>query len=95
MSGNVVIKELSIIYENGEYKKKNIIVSLMSISDIDANEMLINAIYNRKITIENAYDIKPILTEIIEEEKQRTIHRYSTEENILPLIEKIAKCFKL
>ena len=92
---NSIKEELSIIYENGEYKKKNIAISLMPIKEINANEMLINAIYNRKITIENACDIKPILTEIIEEEKQRTIHRYSTEENVLPIIEKIAKLFNL
>ncbi len=64
-------------------------------SDFDAEKALKKAIINDRITIPNANDILPILKNIIEEEKEKTIHRYDSESDIPYLIDKIGKVFNI
>lgn len=92
---NSIKDEISIIYEDGKYKKTNAMISLIPLSNIDANEMLINSISKRNITIENAYHFKETLTKIIENEKAKTIHRYEDFGSISYLTDIIAKIFNL
>ena len=88
-------EELGIIYENHAYKKKNDMISLVALGEMDANRMLKAAISNDRVSIENAATVKPVLEEIIEEERQKTIHRFMGDSDIPDLIEKIGKDFNI
>ena len=88
-------EELSIMYHENDYKKCNFMISLTPWSNFDATKVLKNAIANDRITIPNANDILPILKNIIEGEKEKTIHRYDSETDISYLIDKIGKVFNI
>lgn len=88
-------EELEIIYSSNGYEKKNVMISLVPLSEIDPDKALKNAIANDRITLENAYFISSILKEIIEEEKKKTIHRYSSETDIPFLVDKIGAAFNI
>jgi len=92
---NSIKDEISIIYEDGKYKKTNAMISLIPLSNIDANEMLIKSISNHNITIENAYLFEKTLTKIIKNEKAKTTHRYEDFSSISRLTDIIAKIFNL
>ena len=88
-------EELSLIYKNNRYVKRNVMVSLISLKEINVNSLLKHAINDERISISNASDLSPILEEIIKEEKDKTIHRYAQDEDIEFLADKIAKDFNI
>lgn len=88
-------EELEIIYNENGYVKKNVMVSLISLKDLEPDKILKTAILTDRISIENAATIKPVLTEIISEEKEKTIHRYVSESDIQPLADKIGNDFAI
>lgn len=92
---NATKEELGVIYQNKQYRKHNMMLSLMALSEMDSEDMLINAIYERRISIRNAADIEMDLAELIKQEKEKTIHRYGTEEDIPFLVEKLDKLFSI
>ena len=92
---NATKEELSIIYGEDGYQKKNVMISLVALRDIDPDKVLKNAILGDRISIENAAAIKPLLSELIAAEKEKTIHRYAAEAEILPLLEKLGKVFSI
>ena len=88
-------EELAVIYDQDQYKKQNIMISLVSLSDIDPDKILKKAIINDRISIQNAGEIMPVLSNIIAQEKEKTIHRYGDEEDIPYLVEKLSKVFDI
>ena len=92
---NSTKEELSMIYTQGGYIKRNVMISLVPINQINSDNILKNAIINDRISIENAAEVKPVLTQIINEEKEKTIHRYSNETDISPLMDKIGEDFHI
>ena len=88
-------EELSIMYSANGYEKRNVMISLISLDEFDANKTLVNAISNGRISIPNANEILPVLTKVMEEEKDKLIHRYSSESDIQFIIDKIDKIFNI
>lgn len=88
-------EELSVIYNQDGYIKRNVMISLVPLQSLDANKTLINAISKERITIANANAVQPILTKLLESEKQKTIHRLINESDIPFLAEKIGGAFQI
>lgn len=88
-------EELAITFQQDCYAKQHMMISLTNLADIDPEKALKSALIADRISIENAFAIKPILSKLIQEEKARTIHRYSNEDDILALIEKLGKIFSI
>lgn len=92
---NSTKEELSILYGEDGYEKRNVMISLVALRNMDPDKVLKNAILEDRISIENAAAIKPVLTDLIAEEKEKTIHRYAAEADILPLIKKLEQVFSI
>lgn len=88
-------EELSTMYNENGYKKRNAMISLISLAEFDADKTLRNAIFTGRISIQNASEILPVLTKVMEEEKNKTIHRYSSESDVQFIIDKIDKIFNI
>lgn len=92
---NSTKEELSLIYRGNRYVKRNVMVSLISLKDINVTSLLKSAIDEERISIKNAGDLSTILDDIIKEEKDKTIHRFVQDEDIEYLADKIAKDFNI
>lgn len=86
-------QELEIIYSSDGYAKQNLTVSLIPLQDIDPEKLLKEAIASGRIDITGASSVLPILSDLIREEKDKTIHRYASEADIEGLVNKIGKVF--
>lgn len=88
-------EELSVIYKDNQYSKHNMMISLVSFDEMDSEKILRAAISNQRISIDNAFVIKPILSGIIKQVKEKTIHRYGDEKDIPFLAKKLEKLFAI
>ena len=92
---NSTKEELSVIYRQNGFEKRNAMISLVALRDMDPDKVLKNAILADRISIENAAAIKPLLSELIAAEKEKTIYRYAGNEDIPPLAEKMGGIFSI
>lgn len=87
--------ELSVLYQNDRFKKRNVMFSLISLSDIQPDDLLGKAMSERRLTLREANEVVPIVSNIIYQEKEKTIYRYMREEDIPFLAEKLSKVFQI
>lgn len=92
---NSTKEELSVIYGQNGFEKRNAMISLVALRNMDPDKVLKNAILADRISIENAAAIKPMLSELIATEKEKTIYRYAGYEDIPPLAEKLDRIFSI
>ena len=87
--------ELDIVFDGDHYRKQNMMISLVGLAEMTPDMVLIKALTAGRISIENAAAVKPVLATLIQSEKERTIHRYSGEEAIPALVEKLEQIFSV
>ncbi len=87
--------ELSILYQNGQFKKRNVMVSLIPLPDLRPDILLGKAMIEQRLTWDEANDVKPTVTSIIDQEKEKTILRYMCQEDVPVLAEKLSRIFQI
>lgn len=87
--------ELSILYENDRSRKQNVMISLIPLSDLWPDRLLGIAMKDGRLILQEVNEVAPIVSNIISQEKEKTIHRYMRPEDIPSLAEKLSKVFQI
>lgn len=87
--------ELSILYQNGQFRKRNVMFSLNALANLQTDYLLGIAMSERRLKWEDAQEVAPTISSIINQEMEKTIHHYMGVGDIPHLADKLSKIFQI